>query len=353
MRSAERSSATTSRARRRQLRGLAAGRRAQVGGALAGGDAQQARGNRGGRVLHPPLAFRISGQFRHGVAIDQAHGACRQHDSAQSFRPCGRIAAHGEVERRLAPVHERDGGRGLDAPVLLPARGEPWRRVDERVGGIAQFVARAGDVAQHGVGERGVGRGLRVGAHGAHGEVHRRMIGHVEEEQLRGADDERVFERAGLLGQPLLEKFRQRGADRAEAAQRGRDDRANQRAVAHVERVLASCRHIGCESFLERMAVAENVSERGGGCDARSKPRRRGRRRLGPLAAPAGLKRLPVLVQTRQLQASVKTNQRAGADSFYARGQPQGPRGCPRPEVSRSTPPFHGPGAASPPYSAA
>ena len=59
-RSAERSTAITSRARGRELRGLAAGRGAEIGDALARNVAEQPRRQRRGGVLHPPGAFRVS-----------------------------------------------------------------------------------------------------------------------------------------------------------------------------------------------------------------------------------------------------------------------------------------------------
>ena len=76
------------RARGGQLRGLAAGRRAKVGDPQSLYVAEQARRQRGGRVLHPPLALGIAGQFRNraGKARD-AHRSGRQDDAAKGFRP--------------------------------------------------------------------------------------------------------------------------------------------------------------------------------------------------------------------------------------------------------------------------
>ena len=58
-----------------QLRGLAAGRGAEIGDALAGDVAEQARRQRGGGVLHPPLAVGEARQHRHRALQQRAHAS--------------------------------------------------------------------------------------------------------------------------------------------------------------------------------------------------------------------------------------------------------------------------------------
>ncbi len=89
------------RAGLRQLRGLAAGRGAEIGDGLAGDVAEQPRRQRGGGVLHPPLALGEAGQHGHRALQQRAHGAGRQRFTVQPARPLRGVRFHGEVERRL------------------------------------------------------------------------------------------------------------------------------------------------------------------------------------------------------------------------------------------------------------
>ena len=70
-----------------ELRGLAAGRGAEIGDGLAGDVAEQARRQRGGGVLHPPLALGKSRQHRHRALQQRAHGPGRQCFAVQARRP--------------------------------------------------------------------------------------------------------------------------------------------------------------------------------------------------------------------------------------------------------------------------
>ena len=58
--------------------GLAAGRGAEIGDALAGDIAEQAGGQGGGGVLHPPGAVGVAGERLDGAGIGEAHRAGRQ-----------------------------------------------------------------------------------------------------------------------------------------------------------------------------------------------------------------------------------------------------------------------------------
>ena len=77
-----------------------------------------------------------------------ADRAGRQHAAAQALRPAFGVGLHGEIERRLVPVRDRDRARGVCAVVLRPAREQPGRRVErhgiERLEQVRPFARRRG-----------------------------------------------------------------------------------------------------------------------------------------------------------------------------------------------------------------
>ena len=91
----------------RELRGLAARRGAEIGDGLAGDVAEQARRQRGGGVLHPPMAFGEARQHRHRALQQRAHRSRRQRFAVQARRPLLGIGLHGDIERRLVADRDR------------------------------------------------------------------------------------------------------------------------------------------------------------------------------------------------------------------------------------------------------
>ena len=73
---------------RGELRRLAAGRRAQIGDRAASDSAEQAGGQRGGGVLHPPGAVRIAGEILDAAAGGKPHRSRRQREAAEALGPC-------------------------------------------------------------------------------------------------------------------------------------------------------------------------------------------------------------------------------------------------------------------------
>ena len=74
-----------------------------------------------------------------------------------------------------------------------------------------------------------------------HGKIDRGVIGHVEKKDLRGADQQRAFDPRRAVREAAVEQAGEQMAQRAEPADHGCDDGANQRAVALLlERIEAA-----------------------------------------------------------------------------------------------------------------
>ena len=275
----------TARAGARKLRGLAAGRGAEVGDRAAGEVAEQPGRERGGGVLHPPGALAVAGKLRHRPRRGEPHRAGGRDDAAERRGPALRIGFDGEVERRLGAVGKRDGVRGLGAVGPRPACEQPLRRIEvERLEG-GDGIAFAGDPPQHGVDEAGIAGVAPVGLHEPHREVDGGMVGHIEKQDLRGTDKERGLDPRRFGRKPAAQPVADQPAQRAEPAQHGRDDAADQRPVALGERGEASPR-LGCvELLVERPAAHKHRLEELGGDTARGKPRRGTNRRASLVSA--------------------------------------------------------------------
>ena len=242
--------------------GLAAGRGAQIGDPLAGAHAEQTGRERRRRVLHPPFAVGVALELGYRLMRAQAHRAGRQHDAAQPGGPARRIAFNREIERRLAPVRRRDRRRLLRAVVGAPARREPGRRVVvQRIALREYLVARARDIAQHGIGEAGERRRQRVGARRAHRQIDRRVIGHIEKKNLRRAGDENPFQHGGFARHAALEELVHGLAQGAEAAHRHGDDGAREGAVARLEARQLLVRLVAGEALVDGMTGVDDVGE--------------------------------------------------------------------------------------------
>ena len=74
--------------------------------------------------------------------------------------------------------------------------------------------------------------GVAVGARQPHRKIDGGVVGHIEEQDLRRADQQHDLDPWRLLGQPAFEKQPDQMAQRAEPAQRGRDQRTGERPIA-------------------------------------------------------------------------------------------------------------------------
>ena len=110
---------------------------------------------------------------------------------------------------------------------------------------------------------------------GAHGEIHRRVIGDVEKQDLGAARDQDPFEHAAIAREAFLDQLAQGEADRSEAAQADCDDGAGKAAIAFFEADEPRRRGVGREFLVQRMAALHDVAQDRGGGDARGKPRMR------------------------------------------------------------------------------
>ena len=115
-----------------ELRRLAAGRRAKIGHALALHVAEEACGQGGRSVLHPPPALVETGQLLDAALGQEPHASRRQHAAREPLGPQLGIALDGEIERRLDEMGGGDALRARLAPIADPPRPEPVRRVDPR-----------------------------------------------------------------------------------------------------------------------------------------------------------------------------------------------------------------------------
>ncbi len=166
----------------------------------------------------------------------QAQRSRRQQARAEPGRPALRVRLDGDVERRFLADGGGDGPGGRLAVGLAPAVGQPARHVPvERVAFAQDRLARPRDVAQDGVDQGCKGRTLAVEANRAHREVDRRVVRDVEEQDLRGGDDQRPFDLGRLARQALLQPVGDSRPHGAEAPQGRGDDGARQGAVARVE----------------------------------------------------------------------------------------------------------------------
>ncbi len=89
-------------------------------------------------------------------------------------------------------------------------------------------------LAQHRVDQRGIVPGVTILLREPHRKIDRGVVGHVEKQDLRGADQQRAFDPRRAVGKTAFEQAGEQMTQRAEPAHDGRDDGAHQRAVALV-----------------------------------------------------------------------------------------------------------------------
>ena len=188
----------------------------------------------------------------------------------QMLRPVFRVLLDGDVERRFVAVGFGNRLRGVRAIGLGPALEQPVGRVARSLVG-QERGAILRDTAQHGVDQAGIARGAAVGLRQTHRQVDRGMVGHIEPEDLRGADQQNGFgaRRVGrhALGHQLAEQMPQR----AEPAQNRGDQAAHQRAIAVGQRGEAGVSGAAGQLLVERNLLAQHAVDDVGGDPAGGK----------------------------------------------------------------------------------
>ena len=161
----------------------------------------------------------------------------------------------------------------------LPARGRA-RAARRRAAPSAWPRVRrcARDPAQDGVDERRIGL-LADRPRPAHGEVDRRVVGDLEEQELRRAHQERAFQARRIGGKAAVEAARDQAAQGAEPPERGRDDATDERAVALGEEREPWISGRPVELLVERSPAMQHAFDNVGRGAARREPRSLCRRR--------------------------------------------------------------------------
>ena len=198
-----------------------------------------------------------------------------------------RSALHGEVERRLLAVgrarwraRSRRRSARSSAPSARPAcRARPCRAA-RALGAVAR------DAAQHGVDEAGIARGAAVGLRQPHRQIDGGVIGHVEPENLRGADQQRGLDPRRVGGKTVVEQQRRAdgaacraGAARSRPCARtsarsrsaGRQGRMRlcRRAARRAAAVGAARRRRCRRRYAAARPATVGAGEGSGGCDGR------------------------------------------------------------------------------------
>jgi hypothetical protein len=184
------------------------------------------------------LPLGVTGQVRDvGADLVQAHAAGRQGHAAEALGPLGRRTPNRDVEGGALEMRDRDGAGGLGPVGGAPAPGEPVRRVvGQRIARLGQdFGALAHDPAQDRVHEAGQVLELRIGLGETDPEIDRRVIGHVEVEDLHGAGRQQRHEARLILGQPLRHPRGEHPAQEAEAPEGGGGDGAGEARIGGIE----------------------------------------------------------------------------------------------------------------------
>ena len=105
------------------------------------------------------------------------------------------------------------------------------------------------------------------------------MVGNVEEQDLRGAHQERAFQARRIGGKSAVEAARDQAAQGAEPPERGRDDATDKRAVPLGEEREPRIGGRPVELLVERSPAMQHAFDNVGRGTARREPRSLCRRR--------------------------------------------------------------------------
>ena len=217
-------------------------------------------------ILHPPRAFGEAGQCSDCAVRDGAHRAGRQHAAAELRRQTFGIAFDRQIERGLFAIGGGDSAGGGLAVSPGPARQQPFRGIErDRIERGETLGAFAGHTPQHGIDQTGEMNGVAVGPRQPHRKIDGGVVGHIEEQDLRCADQQHDLDPSRLRGQPAFEKQPDQMAQRAEPAQRGRDQRAGERPIAVGKAGKPGIGAGAVELLIERAMLPQHGVENVGG----------------------------------------------------------------------------------------
>jgi hypothetical protein len=125
--------------------------------------------------------------------------------SAEFHGPILGIFFHREIERRFKLVRAGNRDRGF-APVYIdPAFKKPRRRVDAPIESGDTIVSFAHDASEHGVDEACIAANGTVAIREFHGKIHRRVILHLEKQNLRSPQKKQDFDARRVLRHSALQ----------------------------------------------------------------------------------------------------------------------------------------------------
>ena len=117
------------------------------------------------------------------------------------------------------PYRCRDSARRVAAISLAPAFEQPVRSVTQSVAALFGW-ADLRDAAQDGVDKAGVPGSPAIGLGEPHGQIDRRMVGHLQPENLSRSEQEDGFDARRVRGKSLFEESADQLPKRAETAPR-------------------------------------------------------------------------------------------------------------------------------------
>ena len=113
-----------------------------------------------------------------------------------------------------------DSVRHLAAVAASPARHQPFGGIQRRRVEAGKLLATLScHLAQHRIDQACVTGCPAVGACEMHGEIDRSMVGHIEKQDLRGAEQQRGFDPRRICGQPALQEPPKQVSEAAQPAQ--------------------------------------------------------------------------------------------------------------------------------------
>ncbi len=130
---------------------------------------------------------------------------------------------------------------------------------------VSAAVAALRHAAQHRVDQAGIARRAPVGLRQPHRQIDRGMIGHLEPEDLRGADQQDGFHARRVGRKAFVEKSAEQVAQGAEPPQHGGGEPAHQRAVAVGEPREAGMGGLAGQLLVERDLPPQDAVENVGG----------------------------------------------------------------------------------------
>ncbi len=114
-----------------------------------------------------------------------------------------------------------------------PAVQQPFRCIErDRIERGETLSAFASNAAQYGIDQTGEVNGVAVCARQSDRQIDSGVVGHIEKQDLRGANQQHDFDPSCLRRQAAIEKKPDQMAQRAQPAQRGRSQRADERPIA-------------------------------------------------------------------------------------------------------------------------